>query len=87
LQYIPSILHGLWITILISFISLLIGAIPGALLFWGKKSRVKPVYWLSTIYVEIFEGIPLLAQLFFVFYVLPMVSPNLRTHHSQMSCR
>jgi His/Glu/Gln/Arg/opine family amino acid ABC transporter permease subunit len=77
LKYVPTILEGLWTTCLISFLALLIASLPGTLIFLGKKSKIKFVYWLSTVYVEIFEGIPLLTQLFLVFYALPFISPHL----------
>jgi polar amino acid transport system permease protein len=43
----------------------------------GKKSKVKILEFLCTAYIEIFEGIPVIVQLFFVYYVLPLIAPAL----------
>lgn len=75
MQYIPGLVQGLWVTLFLSFISLIIGAIPGSLFFLGKISKIKILYVLSTLYIELFEGIPVIVQLFFVYYALPMVTP------------
>jgi|GEM_PF-3817992 len=72
-----SLLDGLGTTLFISLASLLICILPGSLLYWGRKSGIKPLYILCTAYVELFEGIPIIAQLFFLYYGLPMLSPSL----------
>jgi His/Glu/Gln/Arg/opine family amino acid ABC transporter permease subunit len=77
MQYIPRLMQGLWVTLFISFISLFISAIPGSLLFLAKVCKIKIIYIISTAYIEFFEGIPVIAQLLFVFYALPLISPSL----------
>ncbi len=77
MEYFPVLLKGLLATLMISLISIAIAAIPGSLVFLGKRSEAKIVRMMSTAYIELFEGIPLLAQLFFVFYVLPLLVPRL----------
>lgn len=77
MDYFPVLLKGLSATLMISLISIAIAAIPGALVFLGKRSEAKIARILSTAYIELFEGIPLLAQLFFVFYALPLIVPRL----------
>jgi His/Glu/Gln/Arg/opine family amino acid ABC transporter permease subunit len=76
MEYIPAVLHGLAVTLFISVITLLIAVIPGTLLFWGEKSKSKVLFSLATAYIEIFEGIPLLVQLFFFYYALPVINRN-----------
>ncbi len=76
MEYFPVLLKGLLATLMISLISIIIAAFPGALVFWGKRSGAKIVRMLSTAYIELFEGIPLLAQLFFFFYALPLIVPR-----------
>jgi His/Glu/Gln/Arg/opine family amino acid ABC transporter permease subunit len=77
MEYIPGILKGLIITLLISLLSLGISVIPGYFVYMGKKSRVKILEFLCTAYIEIFEGIPVIVQLFFVYYALPLIAPAL----------
>ena len=75
MEYVPVILQGLSVTLFISIVSLLVGIIPGISLYLGKKSKIKIFYIISTAYVEFFDGIPVIAQLFFIYYALPMISP------------
>lgn len=77
MEYIPVIMRGILITLLISFISLSISVIPGYLAYMGKKSKVRILNLICTAYIELFEGIPIIVQLFFVFYALPLIAPIL----------
>ena len=38
----------------------------------GENSRIKPIKWFCNLYVLIFRGTPLLLQLFFFYFVIPM---------------
>ncbi len=67
----PYILGGIWITILVSVLSIVLAtalAIAGAL---GRLSRNPVIYAIATLYVSIVRGTPLLVQIIFVFYALP----------------
>ena len=67
----PYILGGIWITILVSILSILLAtalAIVGAL---GRLSRNPVIYAIATLYVSLVRGTPLLVQIIFVFYALP----------------
>jgi polar amino acid transport system permease protein len=76
MEYIPAILKGLIVTLLISLISLGISAIPGYLIYLGKQSKINIIDCLCTAYIEVFEGIPIIVQLFFVYYALPLILPR-----------
>lgn len=71
------LLDGLGTTLFIALVSLLVCIVPGSLLYFGRKSRITPLYILCTAYVELFEGIPIILQLFFLYYGLPLLSPGL----------
>ncbi len=45
----------------------------GILLSFGLASKFKPLQWILRFYVWIMRGTPLLLQLIFVFYGLPLV--------------
>ncbi len=47
--------------------SLIVGLIAGL----GRISRFKPLNLIATVYVEVVRGIPLLVQLFYIYYALP----------------
>ena len=67
LLFVPDgILRTFQVTILSIFFALIIGLIVGL----GRISRITFVNRLSTVYVEVIRGIPLLVQLFYIYYAL-----------------
>ncbi|AVK63366.1 amino acid ABC transporter permease [Lactobacillus sp. CBA3606] len=72
-EILPSLLSGAGMTLQI-FIWTLIGSIPlGLLISLGLISNIKPLQWVLTFYVWLMRGTPLLLQLIFVFYGLPLI--------------
>ncbi|MBY6265316.1 amino acid ABC transporter permease [Azospirillum sp. 412522] len=55
-------------TLLLSVIAFLGGGIVGLFVALARTSDVKPLRWVSTGYIQIFQGTPLLMQLFLVFF-------------------
>jgi polar amino acid transport system permease protein len=49
-----------------------LGLVGGLLLALGRVYGTKPVYWLSTAYVQFVRGTPVLVQLFLIYYGLPV---------------
>ncbi|MBB1079881.1 amino acid ABC transporter permease [Limosilactobacillus sp. STM2_1] len=77
LQYIseilPSLFQGALLTLQIFFWTL-VGSLPlGILVSLGLTSKIKPLKWILEIYVWLMRGTPLLLQLIFVFYGLPII--------------
>lgn len=69
----PQLLEGAKTTLQL-FIYTIIGSLPlGIILAFGLSSRFKPLKWLIQLYVWVMRGTPLLLQLTFVFYGLPLV--------------
>jgi ectoine/hydroxyectoine ABC transporter permease protein EhuD len=71
ISFLPTLLHGAWLTILVSLISYALALILGLLTGLGRISRLMPLRALTAVYVQFIRGTPLLLQLFFVYYVLP----------------
>lgn len=70
----PSLLSGVMTTLEV-FILTLVGAIPlGILAGLGLKSNFKPIRWILNTYIWLMRGTPLLLQLIFVFYGLPLIN-------------
>ncbi|WP_319763960.1 amino acid ABC transporter permease [Maridesulfovibrio sp.] len=67
---------GLGLTISISLMSSAIALGLGILFGLGRLSQFKPVYYFCTCYVEFFRNTPLLVQLFFWYFALPMGLPE-----------
>ncbi|MBW4802263.1 amino acid ABC transporter permease [Loigolactobacillus coryniformis] len=72
-QIIPSLFDGIKMTLSLFFFTL-IGSIPlGIIVGLGRASKFKLIRNILGIYVWIMRGTPLLLQLIFVFYGLPIV--------------
>lgn len=67
------ILNGLWATLLLSAIALSGGAVAGLLVALARTSPVKALRVAAGIFIEFFQGTPMLLQLFLVFYGLPVL--------------
>ncbi len=69
------ILEGLYLTVQISLIAWIGGLAIGVIVGMLSESPRRPLAVLSVAYVEIFRNIPLLVQLFFAYFVLPLLLP------------
>ena len=72
-RYYNFFLEGVQNTLIIAVFTVLFGTLLGILLAVAKMSNFKPLKWLSTAYIEFFRGTPLMVQLMFIFYGLPMI--------------
>ncbi len=66
--------NGLWVTLAFTAAIVLLGLAIG--LFSGllRLSRLAPLRWLSQAYVELFRCTPILVQLVWFYYALPMLT-------------
>ena len=69
-RYIDLFLEGMACTVTLSALTVFFGFILALVLAVMRMSKVAPLRWLSTIYVEIFRATPMLVQVFIVYYVL-----------------
>ena len=63
-----TILNGLWMTVQISALSLLLGTLFGALLCFFRVGKIKPLKVAAQIYISIIRGSPVLMLLMLLFY-------------------
>ena len=68
---------GVSYTLLLAAITVAFGAVIACLLAGMKLSRIAPLRWLSTAYIEIIRGTPMLLQLYFFYFALPALIPAL----------
>lgn len=73
LDYMPELGKGLYYTMLISVLGIAIGFALGIIFGLGRISRNKFLYGLSTVYIEIIRGTPVLVQAIWIFYALPLI--------------
>lgn len=71
IEILPKLLKALQITLSATFVAYILSCVLGLLIAILKRSRIKPLVWFVGGSVEFVRSTPLLAQLFFVFYVFP----------------
>ncbi len=67
----PILLKGMVVTIQATLLGFLVASVVGLILSALKSSRYKAVSWPARFITEFIRDTPLLAQLFFLYYVLP----------------
>ena len=79
----PALLKGTWQTLQVFFLTLVLSLPLGLPFALGSISRFFPVRFLSKAYIWVFRGTPLMLQLFFVYYGLPiMFGPAFRMENT-----
>ncbi len=76
-RYGPRYLSGLWTTISLVGISVVLGAILSLPLAFARMSSNRILGGIAYSYVYVFRGTPLLAQLFLIYYGLGSLRPQL----------
>jgi polar amino acid transport system permease protein len=67
IRFLPDgILRTFQVTVLSILLALVIGLMAGL----GRISRVKVINRIATVYIEVIRGIPLLVQIFYIYYAL-----------------
>lgn len=74
-NFIPALLKGSLLTIELTIVSVFFGMILGLFLALGRLSKNTIVDRVSWFYIWLFRGTPLLMQIFFIYYALPMIFP------------
>ena len=72
-EILPALFSGAGMTLSIFFLTIILATPLGILVSLGEMSKIKPLKWLVNFYVWIMRGTPLLLQLIFVFYGLPII--------------
>ena len=78
-KYSGFFIEGVENTLILSFFTVLFGTILGTLMAMARMSKFTPLKWLATAYIEFFRGTPLMVQLMFIFYGLPMIGVTFPT--------
>ena len=72
-KYHKFFLEGCKNTLILALFSVLIGTLGGTLLSLCRMSKFKPLKYIAVAFVEFVRGTPLMVQLMFIFYGLPMI--------------
>jgi len=66
--YLPVLLDGARVTIIVSILSLVLATIFGFIGALGRLARFAPIRWLAMVYVEVVSGTPIFVQLLLWYY-------------------
>lgn len=72
------LLEGLKNTLILTFISVAMGTVFGAIVALLRMSKSRILRFLSSVYIEVIRGTPILLQLYIFYFVLPNVLPFLK---------
>lgn len=70
-EILPDLIDGMWATIQLTVVSLVVAMLLGLVLAMLRRSRLRPVRWPVGAAVEFIRSTPLLVQLYFLYFVLP----------------
>lgn len=70
-EILPPLLGGLWVTVKVTLVGITVAMLLGLVLAILRRSRLRIVSWPVAMFIELVRSTPLLAQLFFLFFVLP----------------
>lgn len=73
LKSVPFLLKGMFVTLELSAVSVLIGTIFGMLLGLARVSNNRILDWIAIVYSDFFRGTPLIVQLFIIYFAIPSV--------------
>jgi len=73
LKYVPALLSGCGITVSLTIISVCAGMLLGLFLALGRISKNIIIDSICKAYIFVFRGSPLLMQIFFIYYALPVI--------------
>lgn len=73
LRFQDALALGLWMTIKLTLICVVLGCSLGFFIGLARTSRSALLRAVSSIYVEFFRGTPVLVQLFWIFFCLPLI--------------
>ncbi|MCW7539755.1 amino acid ABC transporter permease [Aquabacterium sp. A7-Y] len=78
--------EGTRVTVQLTLLAGLSGIVIGVLAALGKLAAFAPLRWLASFYIWVVRGTPLLVQVLFVFFALPVLVPALQLSDFTSAC-
>jgi polar amino acid transport system permease protein len=72
--YLRSLRSGLVLTLQLTLISLVLSIVLGVFVAAARRSNYVPLRWFTAGYIEVMRSTPLLIQLVWIFYALPILT-------------
>lgn len=76
-EFLPSLLRGASVTITITMISIVLAIMLGVVIALIRSSSYSVPGAFARIFVDVLRGTPLLLQIFYIYYVLPLIGIRL----------
>ena len=76
-EFLPILLQGLWLTIVVTFGSLVLSTLLGMVWALMRVCRVRALQQLAKGIVNTIRGIPIIVQLFYIYFVMPELGVTL----------
>jgi polar amino acid transport system permease protein len=70
-EYLPILLQGLGLTVLVTIGSLVLSTLLGLVWALMRVSGIPVLAWIAKVLVNVIRGIPIIVQLFYIYFVLP----------------
>ncbi|MGI4951629.1 MAG: amino acid ABC transporter permease [Janthinobacterium lividum] len=70
-DFLPILVQGLWLTVLVTLGALLLSTVLGMVWAVLRVSGIVPVMRATAAVINVIRGIPIIVQLFFIYFVLP----------------
>lgn len=74
IPYLPLFGQALLVTLKLTFASLLLGILLSIPLSLLKIMPMRPLQWLAAFYTSVFRGVPLMVQIFMMYFGIPLVT-------------
>ena len=78
--------EGTRVTVELTAVAAVAGVVIGVLAALGKTSKLPPLRWVAGAYIWVIRGTPLLVQVLFVFFALPVMVPLLQMSDFASAC-
>lgn len=73
LKILPALVEGLKVSVKIFCLTIVLSIPLGLPLALGSISKFPPLRWICRLYILVFRGTPLMLQLFFFYFFLPII--------------
>jgi len=70
-DFLPILLQGAVVTVQVTVLSFLLSSVLGLGLALMKLSPIRALAWTGTVIVNVIRGLPIIVQLFYIYFVLP----------------
>jgi len=81
-RYLPDLLHGLWVTVAMAVLIIVIGLAVGFALAVLRALQLRPVNWVLVPLVDLFRAVPPLVIIVLVYFALPYAGIRLSSFAS-----